>query len=229
MSSQRVKTATRAGYKITHVASLAHAPIPAPGHIPVCRTVVIALEAAFTCVFWAMVSRSKDYGFSAICPWPRDKFEWCGLCTHNPLMEPNVGQDIDFTPEELEEMASATKEKNRLYGLEYARNLRANPTEAYRAGQNRNNEKQRPATKARQQAAIANKTYHCDICNVSCRDAASLRVHVETPRHKRRALHGDGPYECLYCNVSFRFPSDLKVHEKGKLHLVRARAASRSA
>lgn len=213
-----VKDAKRGGYKITHTALLAQCPLPAASEIPIFRTVVIALEAAFSCVFWAMHSRDKSYGFGNLCPWPRDSFKWNGLCSHSPLLE-LVRGDFDFTPEQLEEFAAAAKEKSRVYLLLYAQALRANPTEEYRATQQRNNEKQKPGTQARQQEAVANKTYYCAVCNVACRDNASLTRHNGTTLHKKRTVQGDEDFHCAACNLSFRYQSNFNQHKTSKGHI----------
>ncbi|OAL22130.1 hsp72-like protein [Fonsecaea nubica] len=190
--------ALRAGYKIVHTALLAQCPKPAAGDIPRLRTLVIAVEAAFACAFWAMKSTEKDYSYGDFCPWPRQSFQYGGLCSHNALLEGVGGneKDLDFTPEELEEIDAAVKEKNRLYQNDYGRELRANPTEAYKARQKVNNEKQKPGTKARQMTAVETKQYHCNVCNVSCRDAASLKRHNMTPRHLRKVKMGDSDFIC---------------------------------
>lgn len=74
-------------------------------------------------------------------------------------MTEDVLGDFDFYPQELEEMAEAVKEKNAAYQYDYQRALRANPTEQYKLTQKNNNEKQKPRTKARQKAAIADGEY----------------------------------------------------------------------
>jgi hypothetical protein len=54
---------------------------------------------------------------------------------------------------------------------------RHNAKPKFKARNNQNNQKQVPATQARHQNAILSKQYHCAVCNVSSRDAASLRIH----------------------------------------------------
>lgn len=116
-------------------------------------------------------------------------------------------------------MHAEVMEKNKQYQLQYARNLRANPTPEYRATQNRNNKKQAPATKARQQAAVANKTYYCQICDVPCRDAASLVRHNKSGRHLTTVRRGGkGAWHCHGCKKSFPYESGLKNHQKSKSH-----------
>lgn len=50
-------TAIREGYTITLKALLAHCPLPAATDIRTFRTVVVAMEAALSCLFWEMYSR----------------------------------------------------------------------------------------------------------------------------------------------------------------------------
>jgi len=226
--AKHVKAALQDGYRITHKRVLASAPIPTPGLRPMLKVVVIALEATFTGLFWALVRRDKHYGFGDLCPWPKDTLEWDGLCSHNPLVMDIIGADYDFTPEELKELAAALKEKKRLYQLDYHRALRADPPPGFRERQHRNNELQRPATKARQEAAVLAQKYHCPICNVSTRDAATLKRHNGTARHLRMVAQGGGPPACDPCNMEFKFPSELKAHEKTQAHQAMVKSSSGS-
>lgn len=72
-------------YKITHQGVLLWFPIPPASDVPRLRLLTIALEATLTFLFWAMQSRTKDYGMSSYCPWSRYSFLYNGLGTHNPL------------------------------------------------------------------------------------------------------------------------------------------------
>lgn len=228
LSPVHVKKARRRGYKITHMALLAHCPIPAPADMPAIRTVIVAIEAAFSCILWAMCSRQLSYGLSGQTLWARDSFEWDGLCGHNPLVEAIRADDMDFTAEELEEIAAAVKEKDRLYQYQYQRALRANPTEEYRSRQKRNNEKQKSATKVRQKSAVENQQYHCAACGVSCRDNASLIRHNATKRHQKKVRQGDEDFHCAACNLSFRYQSNFNKHKQSKGHISKMAASNPS-
>jgi len=226
-SPVNVKLALEFGYEITHIALLAYCDIPPPAHIPRIRTLIVALEAVFTGLFWAVDPSKGDLGH--LCAWGEHAFEWLGLATHSPLVEGFGGNeaDLDFTAEELEEMARAVKEKNAKYQYDYQRALRANPTEQYRETQKANRIKQAPATKARQQEAVENKTYHCEVCGVSCRDAASLRLHNHSPRHISRVERsGADTWDCDYCHISFKYKSALKAHQLSKTHIANASRAN---
>ena len=82
-------------YKVKHVALLAHCPIPPAADIPTYRTAVVALEAAFSCLPWAMYRRHKYHGFAHLCSWSCEDSQRQGLCPHSALNEPITGS-IDF-------------------------------------------------------------------------------------------------------------------------------------
>ena len=147
------------GYVHSHTAMLAHCPIPKDVDQPFIRTIVVLVEAAFACIFWSMRFRHKSYGFADDCPWPRESFTYNGHCSHSPLLEGENAQNrLLLSPEQLEEEAAATKEKNRTYQLQYGKALRANPTPQYKHTSDRNNKKQKTRTQKRQTDAVANKT-----------------------------------------------------------------------
>lgn len=144
---RNLEKALKNGYQIICKGLFLHCPIPPPANQPILRYVVVALEAAFTCIFWAMNSRDKDCGFGEVCLWSRNLFEWAGLCSHNPLLEP-VPSDLHLSGEQLEAIAAATQENKRQNDIQYRRNLRANPTEKYLDGQRRNRQKHKPVQQA---------------------------------------------------------------------------------
>jgi hypothetical protein len=221
-----VKRALEFGYTITHIALLAHCNIPSLAHIPKIRTVVVTLEALFTALFGAFVpfgDNTDGFGFGHMCPWDQDTFEWLGLCSHSPLHEIircSEGE-LDFTPEELEEIARRTKEKNAKYQYDYGKAQRANPTEEYKQGQKARNERHKPKLEKNQQAAVENKTHYCSLCDVACRNAADLRRHNDSPRHLRKVEYPDG-FICTHCDMEFDYYSDLQQHFKSKSHKLKA-------
>lgn len=79
----------------------------------------------------------------------------------------------------------------------------------------KSNKKSAADTRERQKRAIANKKYRCECCDIDCRDAASLRLHNEKPRHIRKAAGND--LSCHDCpeRAPFKYPYDLKRHRKG--------------
>jgi len=131
---RNVQRAKDFGYTITDMRTLAHCNIPAPRYIPRLRTVIVALEALFAAIFWAYVPGKSTFGLDHLCPWNREHFAWLGLCSHSPLSESITRRpgEIDFTDDELEEMARIRKAKEAAYQHDYQRALRANPTPAYK-------------------------------------------------------------------------------------------------
>ncbi len=55
------------GYRITSKILLLYCPMPCHGLVPQLRTTILALEAAVTCIFWAMHERKAPYGFERQC------------------------------------------------------------------------------------------------------------------------------------------------------------------
>jgi hypothetical protein len=219
-SSHYITKAHQDGYRLTKSAVLATCPIPTSADAFARRTVVVAVEAVFACIFWPLRDPTKSYGLSEFCPWLPSLFEYGGLCSHSPLHEGIRGNSSsDLSKEELEEIAAAVKEHNRQYQVTYGKKLRAEASEKYKTREKRNNELQKPKTLARQQAAIANDTYHCDVCNLSVRDNASLTRHFGTPRHIAAATGQDQiDRRCELCNRDFKYPSDLKAHKNSPMH-----------
>lgn len=213
-----VRIALDNGYSITHTSLLITCPIPSASDIPASRLAITALEAALSCIFWAMVSQDLKYGFRHLCPWSPNAFTYGGLCAHSAVMD-SVHGDFSLTPAQLKELDDATKAKNQAYQHDYHREKRANPTPQYTLTHTRNNQMQAPATRARQRTAVSEQKYHCIPCDVSCRDAASLRRHNDTPRHKQRAVRDSGDWTCEPCNISFRYQSNLKQHKTSKGHI----------
>ncbi|KAH7225561.1 hypothetical protein BKA60DRAFT_630889 [Fusarium oxysporum] len=177
------------------------------------------------------VQRAKDDGYtlthtslliSCLIPLPM----------HRPQLAEGSTEGLGFTPEQLEAIAEERRERGLVYQekyrkehpeyhKEYQKSLRANPTPEFRARNNRNNVKQQPGTKLRQQQAVANKTYYCPVCKVACRDHAGLVRHNNTPKHHKKTLMGDSDYICGPCDISFKYLSAYKIHCRSKGHLER--------
>ncbi|RBR11796.1 uncharacterized protein FIESC28_08835 [Fusarium coffeatum] len=178
---QYVDKAKRDGYTITHMALLVSCPMPAPADRPRLRVLFLLLEAAFTCIFWALRRRDTPYGIEHLAPWSQDQYAWDGLCSHSPITEGAEVRkgDLDLSPEELNQMDAIIKDKNRTYHANYGKALRANPTPEHIERSRVNNIKQRPATIARQQEAVANQTYHCSDLGTNVRALRRLRTACE--------------------------------------------------
>ena len=217
---QHLSKALENNYTIVHKALLLSCPIPTTANIPTFRTAIVAVEAALTCILGGFHNRQKTYGFEDLCPWAPESIDFNGLCSHNPLLEPVHG-DLHLSPKQLHEMAEMTREKELAYGLEYARNLRANPTDYYLEGQRRNRRNQKPAMAAIHAERVASKAFYCKACKVSCRDKPTLTRHNATPRHAKKTTMGDSDYECSACNRSYRYKSDYTQHCATKTHIRR--------
>lgn len=51
------------------------------------RLLFLAMEAAFSFVFWTMHSRKPTHSMLTACPWPLSAFTYRGLCDHSPTHE----------------------------------------------------------------------------------------------------------------------------------------------
>ncbi|CAN9348313.1 unnamed protein product [Alternaria alternata] len=133
--------------------------------------------------------------------------------------------DPDLTPEQLEEIETATRAKDRSYAKAYQEEKRANPTEKWKASQKARNAKAYPQTRANQVKAIEEKTYYCSVCDVASTDAAAQKIHNATPRHIRWSTKGRGSW-CEPCGKGFRYPSNLAAHEKRPCHVEKVASMS---
>jgi hypothetical protein len=56
------------GYTIVHIGLICWAPLPSAAWVPQLRTFFLAIEAAFTFVFWAMAKKKGWNDLSSMCP-----------------------------------------------------------------------------------------------------------------------------------------------------------------
>jgi len=170
------KQAVEAGYSLSHYTVLAHFQIPHSGNYKVGQLLVLATEAAFSLLFWSMITTTKDYGFPRISHWDRESLPWGGLCSHNPLFDGTKYFQQDMSEEEIKAFREATRQKNLAYQneyqKEYRKKLRATP--GWKLTQQLRNKKAAPGTRQREKRARAEKKYYCEPCEVNCRNAASL-------------------------------------------------------
>lgn len=207
------------GWVTSCIVPLFTIPIPTAAKVPTVRAVVVALEAAFHCLFWSMESDVNPYYFGDNCPWSPQIFEYFGFCSHNPLIAHPTGGGKELSESELEHAALARSENTRQYQRNYGKQLRANPTPEYKARYALARAKQKPKTRQNQLEAIKNKKHYCDACDVSCRDASELRRHIETPRHEETVIRGgEHDWPCEPCQERFRHQSDLTTHKLSKYH-----------
>lgn len=204
--SQEVMAAHNDGFVLDHTLVLLHCPIPQPADQPRVRALCLALEAAFSAIFWSMLSTTTDYGHlrdNAI--WSLEDLPWSGLCTHSALLESVSG--VELTAEEL----AAVAEQRRLRKNEVLRawakadnvRQRANPTPEFTAKRTRINARRYKGKKKQRDEAVANKTHFCDLCEKSYTSAAELENHRKTPLHLRRLARGEKGFTCAPCDASF--------------------------
>jgi hypothetical protein len=89
-----IKAALDNGYTITHKGFLCIKRRPTVPEYAVVETVILALECTFSFFFWAMHSKVKDYAMSHARGWDLDDYEYDGCCSHNPLMEKLVWNEL---------------------------------------------------------------------------------------------------------------------------------------
>ena len=212
-----VQVATGDGYEITHKGFLCWAPLPtAAARFPL-RVLFLVLEAAFTVVFWAMVSKTKDYYMPKhLCPWEMDAVHYDGCCSHISLKERVEGENEALTAEELEAKASQKKQQKSEYNKELAATHKAirryecstcglafegqsNLTAHYLT--KRHVDKVRgiapKVTKTPEytiwaQKNIDEKKHYCEPCDYATSTSQKLNVHLTSQRHKKRAAEAAG-------------------------------------
>jgi hypothetical protein len=101
------------------------------------------------------------FGILPLCSWDVEDLEYTGLCSHNPLEEQIGTADFSLSPQDLE----ALKESRRL----------------------RTNHMTKNAQNLRASTAIANKTYHCDICSQTFSRKTHFEAHQEKQSHLKKA------------------------------------------
>lgn len=208
-----IKTAKDQGYKQVHSSLLAWCNVPRAAHVPVFRTALIAIEAAFHFVFWPMYTPTTQYSFPDGA-WDREDLPWTGLSHHNPLTEGVINgvDDIDLTPEQLEHMAAVAAERRRVVRRAYDRNLRANKTLQYSATRLAASRRSQTKVAAKGRFAIAAKTYYCPLCNVTCRSQSDMERHYRADRHINAVADGCGPLHCVPCGHKARDRANLRRH-----------------
>jgi hypothetical protein len=63
-----VRKALQNGYTIVHRGLICWAPLPSAAQVPQLRTLFLAIEAAFTFVFWAVATKKDWSDLSSMCP-----------------------------------------------------------------------------------------------------------------------------------------------------------------
>lgn len=219
-----VEQALNDGFAIVHKGLLCWCPIPAAGIRFLVRALLIALEATFSFVLWAMRSRTKDYGMPYLYPWSLEDIEYDGCCTHSALLEAIQGEEDGLTLEEIAakqvKMEQTRKEKH------VALSTVSNPI--WRA------------------ADRASRTYACDICDEVFNDSTDLARHNTSQKHIDKAAGvtkvlkqpefkdwttnniAKKRYHCKICDKTFAVDSKLQRHRTTQKHIEKAAAAAES-
>jgi hypothetical protein len=80
-----IERALNDGYTIVKKGLICWCPVPtAVKRFPI-RALFLVIEASFAFVFWAIRSRTKDYGMAQLCLWSREQMEYDGCCSHSAL------------------------------------------------------------------------------------------------------------------------------------------------
>ena len=190
-----VSKALKEGYQITHKGLICWTSIPSASMVPTLRVLLVALEALFTFVFWAVNCRT-DYGFgmTSLCPWDQDFLQYQGLCSHNPLMELPPG-DHGLSSEELEAQAQKKKADLNDNVRRCREKAKAKDLEEYNATAAKWAKKSRDKTpgmqlKATQRCkakAVKERKHYCGVCDHAFTKKAKLSKHLEGPKHAAKA------------------------------------------
>ncbi|KAI7155488.1 hypothetical protein KC349_g6957 [Hortaea werneckii] len=213
----RMYEAIRDGYEITHKGLLCWSPLPKATTRLAVRVLFRLLEATFTCVFWAMVSRQKHYGMPLLCPWPLESLLYDGLCTHTPLLEAIPGEDGGFSPEQIAAQEAAEKARKA---------------------------EQEALTQTWLKANRDTRRYPCDLCGFAFPTKSNLEEHCQGDTHKNKVAGIEKPppkdafysgwaqnniakkrYHCKYCNYTPSTQQKLDVHNAGDKHKDAVKAA----
>lgn len=205
---------TQSGYTITHKGCLCWSPIPPLNEQYRFRLFFVAIEAAFSILFWAMKSRTKDYYMPNLCPWSLDTVEYDGCCSHIALKEGPRGPDQDLTLEQLTALEVARVAHNRTVRLAAVRRIEDNNRATrrhvcnycnvvFKSTTEENNHnitekhlnnvkgitKQTVAKDTRNRAWAegnkASRRFTCDLCGINTPTKAHLNSHFKTKKHAR--------------------------------------------
>lgn len=189
-----VSRALKDGYGIVHKGTLCWAPIPLVVDVPVLRVLFIALEAAFSFVFWAMQSKKDNaFGMVEMCRWGRDTLEYDGLCSHSPLIEIVPG-DFSLSAEELEAQAAVFLKRHQEYMHEHYTKTKAKDpveflarkAEIQRTFRENNPDKEKANGDRCRDNAVKEKKHYCAVCSFAFRTKTSLTNHLKRKVHRDR-------------------------------------------
>ncbi|KAK5124008.1 hypothetical protein LTR85_002205 [Meristemomyces frigidus] len=237
-----VKRAMDDGYVIAHKGLLCWSPIPTASKRYALRAVFLVLETTFAIVFWAMVSRDKDYGMPHLCPWQIEGLDYTGLCSHTAVAEAVPGEENGLTAEQIE-----AKDAERLRRLQAQRAARHKAKRADEAVWSGVLKRMRPTQRKSKKKAVDTRRFACDICNTVCADQKGLNEHFDTDKHKYAVKGSSKPvkepllqarrlqnkaakrFYCRICQKPYSCNRELNRHNNSKTHKVDAAAKAKAA
>lgn len=191
------------GYDVAHIGLLCWCPIPPPAVRPRARLRLLALEGAFTNLFYSAIATIMDGVWFDLVPWSRDEILWRPLNSHSPFTE-GVDQ-LDLNASELVELDAARVLRAKQHSRKnYAKNAqrmreqydleRAQDVVAFRLKKRkqaiswvaRNKEKMASHSRCSKKKAVETKRFPCVICNKTFADSAKLKRHEATDRHEAK-------------------------------------------
>lgn len=238
-----VREAVKDGYHIANQGLLAWCPIPSAANVPVRRLLMVALECAFTFLFWAMQSSNGDYGMGSCCPWPRQSFQYAGLCSHNPLIEAVHG-DFDLAAEQLEALAAARKKRVTETGRLMMRKIRKRQREADPVGfiekrrrrfrqefEGHEAEMRAKWAQSRADGKASNK-FNCTVCASVCSTQYQFDQHNASSGHLKKVAEAKAglryKFRCELCAYDCQKPSLFEKHKRTAKHIQREAEAKSS-
>lgn len=199
-----VEASIKEGFQIVHKAPLCWIDIPSPSKVPYHRLLMIALEATFAYLLWAMKSVCKDFGMGHIALWDRFNLPWDGLCSHCCLIE-MVRGDFGLTAEELEAVSAeknwAQAQRKAEYNLNYYYDTKETDPERLQE---------------------INRTSKA---NIRARSPDRLNKHN---KNWKRDIKASKKYFCKACKSAFASPQELEDHMLKPGHLGRARKEAKA-
>jgi hypothetical protein len=224
-----VEKSIEEGYEIVHKAPLCWIPMSSASLEPKLRLLLVALEAMFAYMLWAMRTPSRDYGMAHICLWDRSDLEWDGLCSHCSLFE-GIPGDFGLTAEEIEAL-SAEKVFARALGAsetgrEWDRDQRENNRDEFLEKRResraalaaRSPERLRKEHREWREKRYEAKKLYCETCKMTFATPSAMEIHNATPTHLNKAEEMKRRYTCIPCAYGANRKDTFNTHLKTKRH-----------
>jgi hypothetical protein len=233
-----VRAALLDGYVIEKKGLLCWGPKPDFAKYAVVRLLYVALEAALSFWFWAMLSSTKDYSITSCCPWtPGQDFDYAGLCGHSSLCETVLGK-FDLTGAQVAQLTTRSKQrKTEKYAKWYHKRIAVDPhyfkersRDSGALYRERHPERVAAAHAASEAKIKAARTYFCKECYRPFRSQRSLNDHTRGKFHKIRVEKLKRgvtfPWKCKVCWYSSDTKQSFTSHCQGARHKQRVAEAA---